>query len=427
MKVLFCAYDRPEHLATGPNAWIQRLIPDLTDQYDLDIHTLIIHSGALEACPTLTFFNSNLKLPLHTISNSEVPYIEDQIKIILEIIRDNKITILVANCVMPAYYSARFLKPYNIPVIGVLHSYDTFHMGLIKKFIKGAKEDRIKVCVSVSNFINSLADSNFPDMTSEVISCGTPISSHFISRNKHDDLHIIYAGRIVSEAKQILKLAKAFINASVNNLRLSFSIYGDGNEVQQLESILGNSNNEHNVNYHGGIAPSEIQNVMAKHHVFTLMSDYEGMSVALMEAMSIGLVPVVLKGPKGIDEIVDHGVNGFIVENRDSDYQDKLSFLQKNISAWTSMSENAKSTILNKYSSAVTNKQWVNLLMEFKDNPIKNVKIPNKIKLDVDLLGFGFNRKPSILEIYKCQLNKFWFQFKLFVRPRARFRKLFNM
>ena len=47
MKILFCAYDRPGQIASGPNAWLQRLIPDLISNYGLDIQTLFVYSGSI--------------------------------------------------------------------------------------------------------------------------------------------------------------------------------------------------------------------------------------------------------------------------------------------------------------------------------------------------------------------------------------------
>lgn len=427
LKILFCAYDKPGQIASGPNSWIQRLIPELVIKFDLNIHVLFIHSGEQINCPTISFFNKINEVPVFSIKKAEVPYISDQVKLILELIRDNSFTVLVANCVIPAYYSARFLKPYNIPVIGVLHSYDAFHQGLIKKFIKGRLEDRIDACVSVSDYINSLAFFNSSILNYQVIPCGIPVSDKLVSKKPNEVLNIIYAGRIVIEAKQILKLAEAFLSASSKNLNLNFSIYGDGPESEGLIELLDQYKYSHKVKFFGSIPPSEIQDRMATHHVFTLMSDYEGMPIALMEAMSLGVVPVVLKGPKGFEEIIKNGVNGFIVENRYSDYLEKLSLLNSDPILWQTLSKNARLKISQKYTDEITNKKWVDLFKTYKNTSFKEVKIPRRVKLYGDILASGDNRKPSYLQIYKYNLDQSWIIFKLFLRPRARIKSIFRI
>ena len=69
MKILFCAYDRSNHLATGPNAWLQRLVPDLISNYGLDIQTLFVYSGEYRQCPTISHFKKN-NLPIHLINSN---------------------------------------------------------------------------------------------------------------------------------------------------------------------------------------------------------------------------------------------------------------------------------------------------------------------------------------------------------------------
>lgn len=420
MKILFCAYDRPGHIATGPNAWLQRLIPDLRNTYGLDISTFFIYNGAIEECPTLQFFQSN-GLPTFSIDRDQVPFVADQVKEILQIIKTNSLVVVVANLVIPAFYAAKYLKPFNIPVIGVLHSNDAFYKSVIKKFIIGNDTDRLTVAVSVSDFIKSIADSD--DLKCAVIPCGTPLKQeHAIRENAQ--LKVMYAGRLETTQKEILKLTTAFLHASIKNSSLEFSIYGSGSQENEVKLLLNNCKHTHKVYFKGSVAPSEIQNVMLNHQVFTLMSDYEGMPIALMEAMACGLVPVCLYEESGIKEIISQGVNGLIFKNREEDYQDKLKTLVDDQLLWKQMSENAIQTIKTKYSSDITHKQWFELLNGYRNSSVKKVKIPLNMKLNGELLYYGDNRKPLAKEIIAKQLKEFWLKIKLKMRPRARLRRL---
>ena len=422
MRILFCAYDRPNHLATGPNAWLQRLVPDLISNYGLDIQTLFVYSGVSKKCPTISYFKEN-NLTIHLINSNTHNYVEDQIKELLGIIKKEDISLVVANLVIPALYATQYLKPFNIPVIGVMHSNDEFYKGVITKFIHGNKKNQLSTAVSVSEYINTICTSQNTKTQLLNISCGTPEVKNSTSPESQEILKVIYAGRLVVQQKQILKLTKAFCDASKVNSNLEFSIYGDGDKEQSIKVLIKDEKASKNVTLFKAVPPCQIINKIQEHHVFTLMSDYEGMPIALMEAMACGVVPICLNEESGINEIIQHGVNGFIVKNRGEDYQDKLQLLVNDRSLWETMSKNAIATIQQKYSSKITHKKWFELLNQFKDVKQKPLKIPLRIKLKGPLLYYGDNRKPNFKDRNATWLKTNWMTFRLFARPRARLKK----
>jgi colanic acid/amylovoran biosynthesis glycosyltransferase len=423
LKILFCAYDRAGQIASGPNAWLQRLVPDLISNYGLDIQTLFVYSGESKKCPTISFFKNN-NLPLHLINSNTHNYVEDQIKELLGIIKKEDISLVVANLVIPALYATQYLKPFNISVIGVLHSNDEFYKGVITKFIHGNKKNQLSTAVSVSGYINTICESQNTNTQLLNIPCGTPEVKNSTSLDSQEVFKVIYAGRLVKEAKQVLKLTKAFCDASKVNSNLEFSIYGDGDQEKSIKALIKDEKASKNVILFKALPPSQILNKIQEHHVFTLMSDYEGMPIALMEAMACGVVPVCYVCEGGVDEIIEHGVNGFIVKNRGEDYQEKLQLLVNDRSLWETMSKNAIATIQQKYSSKITHQKWFELLNQFKDVKQKPLRIPLRIKLKGALLYYGDNRKPSLKDRSATWLKISWMAFKIFIRPRTRLREL---
>jgi glycosyltransferase involved in cell wall biosynthesis len=419
VKILFCAYDRPGHIATGPNAWIQRLILDLKNTYRLDIITLFFYTGEITECPTISYFESN-KLDIKTCSISKHQYIEDQVRHLLKIVRNHHINVVVANLTVAGYYSAKFLNKYNIPCIPVFHSNDDFTKGVFRKFIHNQSNALFNTTVSVSEYINKLSQSK----NGHIIPCGTP-SSTSTATPPTDILKVVYAGRLVIEAKQILKLTDSFIAASKQNKNLYFNIIGDGPYYKEVNSILLEHNRKQ-VTLLPALPPSKIIDEIAKHHILTLLSDYEGMPISIMEAMSVGVVPVCYVGEGGISELIEDGLNGFIVKNRGEDYLNKLNLLLNDSNLWQQMSKNAIETIRSKYSTEITHKKWAELLLSFKDSEIDELILPNKIELDGEPLLYGDNRKPTLLKQAKQQLAKSWMQLRLSLRPRARIKAIFK-
>ena len=425
MKILFCAYDRPGQIASGPNTWLQRLVPDLISNYELEVQSLFIYSGEPEKCPTISFFKEN-RFPIQLINRDSYNYVEDQVKELLGIIKKEDISLVVANLVIPALYATQYLKPFDISVIGVMHSNDTFYKGVIAKFIHGNKKNQLSTAVSVSEYINSICESKNTNTQLLNIPCGTPKVENSTSRDSQEVFKVIYAGRLVVQQKQILKLTKAFCDASKENDKINFSIYGDGDKEQSIKALINHEKASKNVRLFKALPPSQIVNKIQEHHVFTLMSDYEGMPIALMEAMACGLVPVCLEEASGINEIIEHGVNGFIVKDRGKDYQEKLELLVNDRSLWETMSKNAIATIQQKYSSKITHQKWYELLNQCKDIKQKPLRIPLGIKLKGPLLYYGDNRKPNLKSRSRSWLKSNWMAFRLFVKPRARLRELFK-
>ena len=79
------------------------------------------------------------------------------------------------------------------------------------------------------------------------------------------------------------------------------------------------------------------------------MTSYaEGSPKALLEAMSLGLVPIVTKFDTS-SEVIKNGKNGFITEYSDKEIANKLKILTTNKILSKKMSENAIKTIKEKF------------------------------------------------------------------------------
>jgi glycosyltransferase EpsD len=65
-----------------------------------------------------------------------------------------------------------------------------------------------------------------------------------------------------------------------------------------------------NVSFHGNI--SDVNRVMSEADIYVHSALYEPFGIVFIEAMSTGLPIVTLDG-KGNRDIIDHGVNGFMV------------------------------------------------------------------------------------------------------------------
>ncbi len=79
--------------------------------------------------------------------------------------------------------------------------------------------------------------------------------------------------------------------------------------------------------------------------LFMLASDYEGLPMVILEAMSFGK-PVVASRVGGISEIVEQGKNGYTVENNPEDFAGKISRILENETVYRQFSDHARRRFL---------------------------------------------------------------------------------
>ena len=107
-----------------------------------------------------------------------------------------------------------------------------------------------------------------------------------------------------------------------------FLFVGDGWYREQIEDMVGEVGIEENVLFTG--FREDIEEVMACFDIFVFTSLWEGLPQVLVQAAAVGL-PIVTFQVEGAGEVVEDGVNGFIVPSKDvGQLVEKTSFLIEN-------------------------------------------------------------------------------------------------
>jgi hypothetical protein len=92
-----------------------------------------------------------------------------------------------------------------------------------------------------------------------------------------------------------------------------------------------------------------------------LLSDYEGLPIALLEAASAGLVPICTPVRSGVGEVIEHQVNGIFVEDRSESLVAALQGLQTDGELWKRCSQEIRKRSL-LYHIDRCGESWVELI-----------------------------------------------------------------
>lgn len=165
-----------------------------------------------------------------------------------------------------------------------------------------------------------------------------------------EKLRLIYTGRLVQYQKRILDfvdLAGALDRAQVPyeiTLVGTFNAH-DGTEEEFARAAAAHLE-DGRIKLPGRMQRDEILKTLTSQDLFVLLSDFEGLPLALVEAMARGCVPVTAAMPSGIPEVIVSGENGYIVEGRDyGEWAALLKGLWEDPDAQAALSRNARRTI----------------------------------------------------------------------------------
>ena len=137
-----------------------------------------------------------------------------------------------------------------------------------------------------------------------------------MNTNGHREPATLLTAARLAPWKGIDRLLQAFAVLRARGIAARLVIAGDGPEGPRLKALAGTLQIEDSVMWLGNVERGRILHWMKTATLFLLLSEYEGLSHVLLEAMVEGL-PVVVSGNGGNLELISDRRNGVIVNPRD--------------------------------------------------------------------------------------------------------------
>ena len=179
-----------------------------------------------------------------------------------------------------------------------------------------------------------------------------------------EPVHIATTGRLV-EKKGIEYAIRAVAKQAQQSQELKYYIIGDGLLRESLENLINELGAESYIHLVGWKHESEIIEILNRCHLFIAPSitaadgNQDAPVNVLKEAMAMGL-PVISTHHGGIPELVEDGISGFLVPERDADaLAEKLGYLLEHAEHWPEMGQAGRTFVEQHFDLHQLNKKLV--------------------------------------------------------------------
>jgi len=163
----------------------------------------------------------------------------------------------------------------------------------------------------------------------------------------------------------MVEIAKIVSKKSKN---VRFVLAGDGSERDKLESIIERYGLQKSFTL---IGHTENMDYFYKDlDLYINTSIHEGIPMSILEAMSYGL-PVIAPEVGGIGEIIDDGVEGYLIHGRDpEDFAERCIRLVENRQLRAKMSKPAREKVIKEFSMEHMAEEYYKLYIRIAGNTV---------------------------------------------------------
>jgi glycosyltransferase involved in cell wall biosynthesis len=371
LRALFCL-NGPDEL-NGPNVWLTRHLPRLR-RHGIEPRVLYLSMTPGEPCR----FREALAaegIPSRAVRLEGIT--ENDVHAILEGVRAERPDVFVPNYSVPAYFACHRARLAGIRTVGVFHADDPYYHDLLDWFVAGPEPWRLDGVAAVSEYLSELVVARSAPPTRVLhASCGALVSDA-PADPPGEVFRLLYVGRLVDRQKRVLRVADRLCAAATTFPDVEAVLYGDGPLRPDVEALAA-QRAPGRVRVESR-APNAMGDAMRTAHALVLLSDFEGMSMALMEAMACGLVPIVSGTRSGTDDLVRHEANGLVVDpDSEASFLAGVRRLREEPGLWLRLSGAARQTIIDRgYTSDECARRWAEFCKGLRpDVPPVDLDVP---------------------------------------------------
>lgn len=168
------------------------------------------------------------------------------------------------------------------------------------------------------------------------VHCRTPfiekirIINKIYSIENDKPLKVGYPCRLIAYQKRADMIPKLIMYLEQNNVNYVLNIAGDGPCEIRINEFVESNQLHSKVKMYGRLSRTELYDFLDEQDVYLNISEFEGTSLTMLEAMASGCVPVVTN-VSGVSDFIENRINGFTVNVGDLEkISEHIAFLDHN-------------------------------------------------------------------------------------------------
>jgi glycosyltransferase involved in cell wall biosynthesis len=273
--------------------------------------------------------------------------------------RSKPIDVIHAHAPLPCGHAAALLsRELDIPFVVTVHGLDAFstkqvggHAGQWCKRVTRWVYHSARQVICISEKVREQVLEGCAAVNTEVIYNGVDPRA-FAPREERPATEVLLSVGNLIPIKGHELLLRALASIHHRFPHLSCEIIGDGPERSRLNALAVNLKLADKARFLGRQNRAQVAVAMQGCTIFALPSRYEGLGCVYLEAMSAGKPVIACRG-QGIEEVILHGSNGWLVDPDDvQNLAGALSALLEDSHRRRQMGEAARRTILSGFTLA---------------------------------------------------------------------------
>ena len=288
---------------------------------------------------------------------------EDRIRVLLQKLHEFQPTHVIGALGASSLEVFRYLPP-GVGRIGMVQSDDPgpYHiLRLYQKYMEAVVGVSREIIIKLKND-PILGKKKVGDVTNGVAM--PPLRKKAATFCGQRALRILYCGRIVEEQKRISLLPLILRDLDDAGLNYKMTMAGNGCELNKMAELLQPWVRRKKVYITGGLDQKAVSQAMARNDIFLLFSDYEGLPLALLEAMAHGLVPIVSNLGQDFHDLI-LGTGGRLVDPKAiKDYARAILEAAKQPSSFFKNSILCQRKCRDDYSIEAMTTRWIRFLKQ---------------------------------------------------------------
>ena len=263
-----------------------------------------------------------------------------------------------------AVYARRFAKRHHLPLVVTFHGYDVPLLSSPTRWLpqhlryallgpKVLEEMTLGLCAS-TELRDMLVAHGVPTGRLRVHRLGIDLSRFTPGERPAHEFRVVMIGRFV-EKKGFEYGIAAFAEVAREEPRLRLTIVGEGERGPALRQLAATQGMADRITFAGTLPPERIAALLATSHVLLAPSvvdrrgDRESGLIVVKEASACETVPIGTRHG-GIPEIIDDGVTGSLVPERDAGAMAaRLRDLVRDPVMWKRLGAEARQKMLREY------------------------------------------------------------------------------